>query len=48
MFALQQLLGPELHQQYETRCRELVADLRKQHGESFRWGVIFYMILFSI
>ncbi|HAA92916.1 MAG: hypothetical protein CMM48_14040 [Rhodospirillaceae bacterium] len=40
MFALQQLLGPDLHDEYEVKCRELVEDLRQTHGESFRWDMV--------
>jgi hypothetical protein len=40
MFALQQLLGPELHEQYETRCRDLVTEQREIHGDNFRWEMV--------
>lgn len=40
MFALQQLLGPELHEKYEDRCRLLVTELRAAHGEMFRWQMV--------
>jgi hypothetical protein len=39
MFALQQLLGPELHDKYEAQCREMVAQLQEKHGEQFRWSM---------
>lgn len=40
MFALQQLLGPELHEEYETKCRELGAELRNSHGDGLRWDMV--------
>jgi hypothetical protein len=40
MFALQQLLGPDLHEEYETRCRDLVTEQRESHGDKFRWEMV--------
>lgn len=35
--ALQQLVGPEQFEEYQTSCRKLVQRLRTTHGERFAW-----------
>lgn len=39
--ALQQLVGPDLFETYETRCRELVEQVRIEQGEAFTWDHVY-------
>lgn len=39
--ALQQLVGPELFETYEERCRELVERVRVEQGEAFTWDQVY-------
>lgn len=39
--ALQQMMGPELYEQYGDRVRTLVDTLRAVHGDSFTWNEVY-------
>ena len=39
--ALQQMIGPELYQEYEDRCQAIVDATRDRVGESFSWSMVY-------
>lgn len=39
--ALQQMVGPELYDEYENRCQEIVDETRERMGDSFSWPIIY-------
>ncbi|MGE4219603.1 MAG: hypothetical protein AB7G39_09175 [Alphaproteobacteria bacterium] len=39
--ALQQLVGPDLFETYEERCRELVERVREEQGDAFTWDHVY-------
>lgn len=39
--ALQQMIGPDLYEEYEKRCRDIVDATRNRMGERFSWPVVY-------
>lgn len=39
--ALQQMMGPEIYEQFSERARSLVETLRAVHGENFTWNEVY-------
>lgn len=39
--ALQQMVGPELYDEYENRCQEIVDATRDRMGDTFSWSVVY-------
>ncbi len=39
--ALQQMIGPELYEEYEKRCQDIVDAARNRMGDSFAWSVVY-------
>jgi len=39
--ALQQMVGPELYQEYEDRCQAIVDATRDRMGDTFAWSIVY-------